>query len=142
MGLMVREAESLLRAHYEEIAWRKDKIKLNPDWNHYAALELAGRLVGFSLRKGGHLVGYSVFFLGPHPHYKDTTIALNDVIFVIPEMRGGAGGLLITTAEAELKALGVHVVSYHIKKCLDWGPLAERFGYEAVETNHWKYVGD
>jgi len=139
---MVMEAQPLLSLHYEEIAWRKDKIKLEPDWDQYARMELMGNLIGYSGRVGGKLKGYAVFFVRPHLHYRNTLQAINDIIFIHPSHRKGRSGIaMIQFAEEDLKSIGVQLISYHIKRVLDWGPMAERLGYEEVETSHWKWVG-
>lgn len=140
---MVGEAEPLLRLHYDEIAWKKEKIPLAPDWNQYAMLELQGKLLCFSGRVGGKLKGYSAFFFAPLMHYSHTMAAVNDIIFLHPDYRSaGYGAGLIQYAERELKALGAVAISYHIKTKLDWSPLVAKLGYEPTETNHWKWVGD
>ena len=43
----------LIDLHYEEIALNQDKIKLNPDWEVYRALEDQGKLKVFTARSRG-----------------------------------------------------------------------------------------
>lgn len=138
----MEEAKPLLKLHYEEIAWRQDKVPLDVNWSTYQTFDKLSLVLCFTGRVGGKLFAYSAYFLTENPHYQSTKWAKNDVIFVHPEHRGGAGIKLLKYAEEELVALGVSVISYHVKKCLDWGPLAERLGYEAVEMNYLKWVGE
>lgn len=132
----------LFRQHYEEIAWRKDKIKLNPDMDKYKAMADNGMAKMYTAREDGAIVGYAIWFLVKHLHYKDTLKAMNDILYVAPEKRGGMLGMnLIRYSEQELIKHGVHTVGLHIKKSFDWGYVAERMGFEPVETLYEKYVG-
>ena len=138
---LIREAAPLLKAHYEEVAWKQDKIPLDVDWEKYRVLDHAGSLVCYTGRVGGRLVAYSVFFLSRHPHYNSTRYAKNDIIFVHPEHRGMSGTRLIKYCEKQLIDLGVDVITYHVKTILDWGPLLERMEHDKVETCYSKWVG-
>jgi GNAT superfamily N-acetyltransferase len=132
----------LFQQHYEEIAWRKDKIKLNPDMEKYKLLADQGLAKMYTARENGELIGYAIWFIVRHMHYKNTLKAMNDILYVAPEKRGGMLGVnLIRHCENELIRLGVHTIGMHIKKSLDWGYIAERMGFEPVETLYEKYVG-
>ena len=41
---VVDDAKVLLESHWEEVALNKDKIKINPDWDAYYALQEQGKL--------------------------------------------------------------------------------------------------
>jgi L-amino acid N-acyltransferase YncA len=136
------EAIPLLIAHYEEIAWNKDKIQLDPDLERYKMLERQGKLKIYTLRNDeGRLVGYAAWLVLAHLHYKSTLCAANDVIYVAPAARGIAGTRLLKFSEAELRKLGVQVLGLHIKTVLNWGPLAECLKYERTESNYHKWIG-
>lgn len=140
---LIAEAAPLVDAHYHEIAWRKDKIPLDPDYEKYAAGAASGAIRIFTARQGGMLVGYAVFIVGPHLHYRQTVWAMNDVLYVTQGRRGYAAGTkLLRHAESALKATGAHVVGLHIKDKADFGPLAKRLGFERVESNWQKWTGD
>ena len=138
----MQEAEGLLRAHYEEIAWRRDKIALAPDEARYKSLEKAGVLRVYTARADGRLIGYSVYLVAAALHYKDTVYANNDVLFIEAAARGTAGLRLIRFAEAALKAEGVHVVLLHVKSYNDWSVIAARMGYEPTDKIFQKWIGD
>lgn len=137
----MREAAVLLRDHYEEIAWRRDKIPLAPDDDRYLNLERAGVLRVYTAR-GPRLIGYSVYMVSTHAHYKETLYANNDVLFIEKQARGTVGLGLIRFAEAALKAEGVQVVMLHVKTYNDWSPIAERMGYEATDRIFQKWIGE
>lgn len=136
------EMKPLFIKHWEEIAWRKDKISLAPDESIYASMEAKGIFKLYTARKEGKLVGYACWFVSPLLHYKTTLGALNDVIYIDPSCRGKTGIQLIRFSEVELKKLGVQVLSLHIKECLNWGPLAQRIGFEHTEATWNKWIGD
>lgn len=47
---VVHEVDDLLQMHYEEVALHRDRIKLNPLWDQYAALEKLGMLIIYTAR--------------------------------------------------------------------------------------------
>jgi GNAT superfamily N-acetyltransferase len=128
--------EQLGARHWTEIAHFRD-IPLEVDWDAYAAFEAAGRLRTFTVRIDGQLVGYCLFILSHHPHYKSSLYAMQDVLFLAPEHRGAhIGAQLIRFCEERLRVEGVQVVTQHskAKRELDLGPLLTRLGYELVDT--------
>lgn len=138
----MREAGALLADHYKEIAWRQDKIPLAPDGSRYLALEKAGVLRVYTAREDGRLVGYSVYMVTTHAHYKETLYANNDVLFIEKQSRGTVGLRLIRFAEAALKAEGVQVVMLHIKSYNDWSAVVVRMGYEQTDRIFQKWIGE
>lgn len=131
---VVDEVDGLLRQHYDELTLHKDKIKLDPMWGEYRALESAGKFVLFTARDDGKLVGYSAFFVVPHMHYADTVMALNDVLYLHADYRKGRTGIkLIQYAESVLREFGVQKLTYHIKHSLDWSPILHHMGYSDEE---------
>lgn len=140
---LIAELKPLLSAHYEEIAWRKDVIKLDPDFDKYRKLELLGSLCIYTAREDGALIGYAIFILSLNLHYRIKQ-ASNDIFYVEPTKRGALVGkrLLREYSESELAAQGVKVINLHIKRSHDWTKLAERWGYEHTEANCQKWLGD
>jgi len=133
----------LFEKHYQEIAWKKDKIKLNVDYKKYESIFKLGQLKIYTAREDGLIIAYAWWFVITHLHYMDCMKAMNDVLYVDPDKRGGRTGIkLIQFSELELKKLGVHTIGMHIKKSFDWGIVAERLGYEPVETLYEKFVGE
>lgn len=131
---MQAEIEPLLRAHWEEIAHDKT-VPLDPDWLAYEQAEVAGRLRVVTARNAlGSLVGYAVFFVGPHPHYKSTTYAVQDLLYTAPGARGtGLGAKLVIWCDNFLKADGVARVVHHVKMSHDFSSMLERLGYQPMD---------
>jgi len=96
------EAGPLLTAHWNEIAKNKHLLRLNPDENLY---ERAGNnLLLVTARDGQKLVGYFLWFLLGHAHYKHVLVAEEDLHFLLPEYRRGwtGYGLIKAACEAAL----------------------------------------
>ena len=110
------ECGDLIAAHWREIAVWQD-IPLDPEWVTYETLEKAGMLVIYTVRTDNNkLVGYAVFIMRKHLHYRGHSWALNDIVFVHPDYRDGRiGRKLVRFWEQDLKARGIHVVHVNVK---------------------------
>ena len=140
---MQSEGMDLLREHYEELTLHKDIVKLNVDWQAYFHWENANMLCSLGLYEEGRLIGYSVFILSQHAHYKDLKVASNDVLFLQKDKRKGRAGLkLIKESERVLKNLGVSKVVWHCKYDHVAGELLQRLGYINEEYIMGKILGD
>ena len=128
------ELKPLLEKHWEEVAWYKEDIKLNPDYDRYLQLDLMGLIHAVTVRDDGKLVGYNINFINNHPHYKDHTYAVNDIIFLSPEYRKpGLASTLILITEKLLKEIGVSVVTIHMKTDHTFEGLMDHTGFERQE---------
>lgn len=136
------EMSALILDHWEEVGQDRTRMRLDPDWEAGLALEQAGQLAVFAARIDGRLVGYSVFVVRRHFHYRTVRIAVNDLIYIAPAHRGRLAMRLIRGAEPELVARGVAKIFYGVKAWLDFGPLLKRLGYAPMETVWAKWVGD
>ena len=137
------EMEPLIIDHWKEIAVNQSEIPLDVDWSIYEALERAKILLIVSCRIDGDLIGYSFWVIKPHPHYKSTVFATNDVIFLKSEYRKSRIGYgLIRASEEAVKKAGAQKISWHVKITNDWTPLLKRLGYEVEEMVAGKWIGD
>lgn len=136
------DMQGLLVEHYSEIAQDKTHIPLAPNRARYEGLERDGKLLAIACRSpDGAMIGYSVFFINDHIHYDQTLFAINDVLFVTRSMRKTrAGMLLIDASEAQLKALGVKKIMWHIKPDYDWSNILTRRDYGVSETIYGKLL--
>ena len=140
---VIEELLPLLRKHYEEVAWNKSRIPLDPDYERYRQIESSGSLRIYVVREDGAIIGYAVFLVSRHLHY-NIKLAVNDIVYVDPTRRGVMVGqkLLRDFAESELKREGVQVISLHIKLNHDWSKLAELWGYAKVDMICNKWIGE
>ena len=130
------ECDDLIAAHWREIAVWQD-IPLDPDWSAYENLERIGMLSIYTVRtEEGKLVGYAVFIMRKHIHYKGHSWAANDIVFVHPDYRDGRiGRNLVRFWEQDLKARGIHVVHVNVKIGHPALDLVLRFEkYKTVES--------
>ena len=132
---VIEEIKPLLSLHWREIAHYQD-IELDPDWDFYRR-NPAIRV--FTARVDNALIGYGVFFIGPNRHYKQSIQAVQDILFVHPDYRGGMVGYrLIRFCDEQLKSEGAQAVYHHVKAAHDFGPMLVRQGYEVVDVVHAK----
>ena len=130
------ECGDLIAAQWVEIAVWPD-IPLDPDWSGYENLEKAGMLVIYTVRnETNQLVGYAVFFMRKHLHYKGHSWAANDIIWVHPDYRDGKIGTnLVQFWEQDLQARGIHVVHVNVKVAHPaLGLVLRREKYKTVES--------
>jgi GNAT superfamily N-acetyltransferase len=115
---VVNELKTLTIEHWQELALNRDKIKLDPDWEMYRIQDERGVCVCYTVRVGEEktLVGYAIYFIKPHHHYKSTKWAMNDIVFVKKEHRNvGVGNGLLEFIEKDLKAKGVKMLNTMVK---------------------------
>lgn len=140
---VLKEIKPLLDKHWEEVAWYKDDIKLNPNYDQYIQMQENNGLLLVTVRHEGKLVGYNINFLHRHPHYKDHIYAVNDIIFLAPAYRHGKiAKELLDTTEEMLKQIGVSVVTLHMKPEHTFKSLAEACGFKQQEYVYSKFIGD
>ena len=133
----------LLDLHYNEIALDKEVIPLDPDWDKYRNLYNLGILKIITARDEGKIVGYSIFFVNAHLHYKSSIYANNDLLYLHPEYRKGSLGIkLIKYSEKVLRDLGVTKILWHIKFNKDFRLLLHRLGYIDEDVIVGKIVKD
>lgn len=134
------ECQNLIEQHWREIAVWQD-IPLAPNWLAYQQMEDAKALVIYTVRnEENQLVGYAVFFMRHHIHYKDHIWALNDIVWVHPDYRDGRiGRNLINFWEQDLQSRGVHVVHVNVKTAHPaLGYVLKGAKYQTVESGHEK----
>lgn len=137
------ECQELIEQHWEEIALNKEKIKLNPDFDSYEALEASNNFKVFTARDNGVLVGYFAVIVGRSLHYKDHIFATNDVIYLSKGHRKGFTGIkLIKFAEKCLRDDGVSLMMVNIKVHKPFDKLMEFLGFKCVERVYSKYIGN
>jgi len=130
------ECQELIEAHWREIAVWQD-IPLAPDWGVYQHVETVGGLVIYTVRNDENkLVGYAVFMMRKHMHYKNHIWALNDLIWVHPDYRDGKiGAKLVQFWEQDLATRGIHVVHVNVKVAHPaLGLVLRREKYKTVES--------
>jgi hypothetical protein len=126
----LQDLEALFPAHYEELCVTKD-FPLLPDYDAYKRLADCGMLVCIVCMDGDDVIGYIVFIVQPHLHYKTCLTAFEDIYYLKKEFRKGRTGIkMFKFAEEVLKSVGVNRIIMHTKIHLDNSRLFEYLGYK------------
>jgi hypothetical protein len=131
------EAVELFKNHYEEIAERQDVIELDPDIKKYNQLYNSKILEIHTARDDGKLIGYSLWVVVNHMHYKKSITASSDVLYISPEYRQGMLGYkFIKWTTEEIKKRNPQRILFHMKPFLDYGKIVERLGGHYFEKTY------
>lgn len=133
----IAEIKPLNYAHWAEIATHKDIKVLDPDYDRYYKLEELGMLRIYTVRDSGILIGYYISMIMPHMHYQTCITALNDILYVHPDYRGGTVAYrMFTGALKDLKDnTDTNVVIVHMKVKHPFKRLLTKLGFEQTEEN-------
>jgi len=138
----VGDATPIFYDHWKEVALYQDKIPLSVDDEKYRVMENAGLLHIVTARDDGALVGYFLSIMSVHPHYKEHSYAVNDVLYVVPDGRGSDIAVdMFKFAETELKKLDISVIVLHMKVKKTFKSLVDYLGYDHAEMIYTKYIG-
>jgi GNAT superfamily N-acetyltransferase len=138
---VVDEMRPLWPLHWAEVAVNQDVIKPDCDEERYAKLQDLDMLHVITVRANGRLVGYAIWFLTHHFHYKSVLHALADMYFVLPEFRvAGVGARLFVESEQTLKARGVIRAHTSCKVEHDHQPLLEALGWTFTDKTFGKLL--
>ena len=131
------EAMELFKNHYDEIAERTDVIELDPNIEQYNFLYNKQMLEIHTARDDGKLIGYSLWFVTNHIHYKKSVTASSDVLYISPNYRKGMLGYkFIKWTTEEIKKRKPQRIIFHVKPFLDYGHLVERLGGHFFEKTY------
>lgn len=136
---LVSEMVPLWKEHYQELAHFTD-IALDPDMEVYFKVSAAGSLRIYTARQVDYvsgvsiLVGYNIFVVTNHPHYKTFKQANQDIVYLDQKMRKGLSGYrFMKWCDIQLKNESVQVVYQHARARRSFGPLLERMGYRLMD---------
>lgn len=131
------EAQDLFKKHYDEIAERQDVIKFEPNVEKYAELYEKGWIEVHTVRDDERLVGYAVWMVFPHLHYKSSVTASSDILYLAPECRKGFTGIqFLRWTTQEIKKRNPQRILFHVKPFLDYSPILERLGAKYLEKTY------
>lgn len=128
-----KELAPLLPIHYEELCVTKD-FPLEPDFAAYDRLHKAGFIESVACRDDGALIGYMIFIVQPHLHYRSCKTAFEDLYYLGKKYRKGRIGIkLFQFAEKMLKEKGVQRIILHTKVHQDHSRIFEYLGYKHTD---------
>lgn len=129
----VDEMAALFPAHYEELCTDKT-YPFEPDWDLYKLFASNNMLRVITVRADSELIGYMVFNVRPHLHYKSCLTAFEDLYYLRPDMRQGRIGIrMFKYAEEVLARIGVQKIIVHTKVHMDNSRLLEYLGYSLTD---------
>jgi GNAT superfamily N-acetyltransferase len=131
----------LFLEHWRELALNQDVILLDPDYQRYLQMELAGLLHVLVVRDAGEMIGYAFMIVNPHLHYASSLWAGIDMFWLKPAYRKGWTGIRIfrhiERRARELKAqviIGTQKLHFKNGRAHQVGALFEFLGYDPIET--------
>lgn len=140
---IIEEMKPLVELHYDEVHAYKGKVALNPDWERYRVMDEQGYIHTTTCRDNGKLIGYCVFLISTNLHYQDHKYAINDVLYLDREHRGGTVAFtMLSYAETLLKECGVSVMTMHMKVHVPFEKLMEALEFKQVEKVFGKFIGE
>jgi GNAT superfamily N-acetyltransferase len=133
------ELEELHRLHWLETEKHRHGLALAPDYDAMAARERAGRLLQFTVRAEGALVGHLRMYLAVSLHTQ-TIYAEEDTLFLLPQHRGGMLAIaLMRYAETVLRIVGAREIRADSKLLNKADVLMKRLGYTPVALKFHKH---
>jgi GNAT superfamily N-acetyltransferase len=141
---IAKELPPLFERHWLELGSSRDTIPLDPDWDRYFALDMAGSLIVTTARADDVLVGYIFNLVGPHLHYRSTAHADLEMFWLDPSHRGMWFSLQWFRGNDDLlREIGVKRVNAAVKngyKDGRVGMIFKRLGYLPAETVYVKVL--
>ena len=133
----IADGKELFAIHNQEVVTQVDGIPLDVNYKAYFKLEEMEKLEVHTVRDDGKLIGYSLWMLYYHIHYKSSLTATSTLIYIIPEYRKGLLGYkLIKWSIDKIKKRGVQRLIIGVKPDHDFGKLLERLGATLFEKTY------
>jgi len=140
---IAHELPTLFTEHRREL-WLYPDVPLDPDWDKYYALDIAGTLRILTVRVDGALVGYLFGLFGPHLHSARTMHSGVDMLWLDPLYRQGWTGFkLFKEFLRASKEWGVVVANIHVRTGFADGRVGKlllRLGFTPIEVNYSRKV--
>lgn len=136
------ELHPLHEAHFLETERHRLGFGLNLNYAYYEACERQGKLLQFTARKDGALVGNIRMFIGESLH-TGTTYATEDTFFLLPEHRSGFLAIRFWQfMEQAVQAIGVREIRTDSKLLNKVDRLNVYCGYAPVATKFVKIFSE
>ncbi len=131
----------IAHAHWKEtMQWQHGHQEFNPDGERYFLYEEMGSLFGMTARDEGRLVGHAIMYITKSMHTQ-TTVAREDVIFLLPEYRKGRNALrFFQFSEQECRKRGALEISVTAKPGTAAGRLLEYIGFTVINHQYSKHL--
>lgn len=136
------ELKLLHAAHWQETEKYRHGLELNPDYDGFLRMEMAGALLLFTIRRDGELVGQTTMKTYTSMH-SQTKVANEDSLFLRADCRGNAFVMLsfIRYVVDVLEAIGVVEIRVSSKLVNKADKLMVRAGFTPFAIQLVKMVG-
>lgn len=132
---ILEELKPMLIKHWEELANNKDIRPLEPDYPMYLAMNDMEILRIYTVKEDDKLIGYSIWIIANHLHYKTWKYAVSDVYYLDPNYRKtGISFDFFFHIEDWLKSLGVKSVTVQDKITHSHANFFNKVGFNPVEN--------
>ncbi len=137
------EVMPLLNSLHQEVGEFSD-WPLVVDWIPYEYAQKMGDIVIITARRAGELLGVLVFLVSKHAHYAGRKFAMQDIVYVAPELRGKMTAVrMFKAAERMLKAIGVEAYTTHSRTGdFFFGGFLEALGCKPSEITYMKRLSN
>jgi GNAT superfamily N-acetyltransferase len=127
--------------HWKETEAHRHGLELAPNYDAMATDDRAGRLIQFTVRHCGALIGGLRMYVYESRH-TNTLTASEDALYVSPTHRNGVLGLrLLRYAENCLAQIGVRSIEANSKLVNHADVLMRRMKYTPIATQFHKIIG-
>ena len=135
INLFTKDIQDLISNHYNEFL-EFEEFAPEVDYDEYLKLQNDGVLKSVICKVNEEIIGYIIFVVKSHIHYKSCKTAFVDTYFIKKEFRKKNIGIgLLNYSENMLKRLGVDRIITHTraKIGLDNSELLEYLGYRMTD---------
>jgi len=133
-AMFTSEFRALTEEHWQEVGgFNKEKVKLSVNWDMYKALGKAGNLILYIIKYTDKVIGYCLFIKALHPHYRNTLIAENDILYLIPSFRKGYTGYKFLKYCVEDLKKKVDIILLSMKVKHSYEVIAKRLGFTLMD---------
>ena len=136
------ELHVLHEKHFAETEKHRAGVVMNPDYGYMKASERAGKLLQFTVRKGGFLVGNMRVYLYHDLHAQQLTCR-EDTFYLLPEHRGSFLAVrLWQFVERSVLSLGVREIRFSSKLANKADRMAVYLDYTPVGLEFVKFFDE
>ena len=132
---------AIIVEYYEKTDAQGNMPPLAMNWDEAAKLEAKDMFIVITNRDHDKLTGFVTYYIGPHPHHKNTIFASCGTLAVKVEHRGkGIAGRLLKAAEPLLKMYDVKMIIHGYRTLYKTKPIFKAHGYELTELQYMKAI--
>lgn len=140
---VITELKPMLEEHQVEVGAYPEILELDPNWEFYEDAVAQSKIVIFTVRDDNILIGYNIFRIAPHMHYRNSIWACMDVLYLEPEYRHSELTIdFCNYCEVYLaEMLDVEVMTYNMPVSAPFKGLMNALFMDEAEHCYTKHIG-